>query len=84
MLKRGLRKFDELWLLLGSGFEPVSLETILSKKTSLDIKLCHWEKDLGAGPLWDLIALIIITKALSPEICFEIGTGHGRTTTSCA
>ena len=36
--------------------------------------------DYVAGSMWDLLAVCMIARHRSPKVCFEIGTGHGRTT----
>ncbi len=62
------------------GLRSEPLEALLSGRDNLDLRFADWDKDLGAGSFWDLTAIVALTKLVNPTICFEIGTGHGRTT----
>lgn len=62
------------------GLQPEQLESLLSRCNKLDLRFADWDKDLGAGSFWDLTAIVALTELINPAICFEIGTGHGRTT----
>ncbi len=62
------------------GLRSQQLEALLRDCKHLDLKFADWDRDLGAGSFWDLTAIVAITKWMDPAICFEIGTGHGRTT----
>lgn len=62
------------------GLKAEPLESLLLPCNSLDLKFADWQRDLGAGSFWDLTAIVALTKRIAPTTCFEIGTGHGRTT----
>ncbi len=62
------------------GLQSEELESLLARCHNLDLKFADWDKDLGAGSFWDLTAIVALTKFVNPSACFEIGTGHGRTT----
>lgn len=67
---------------LTSGLAPARLEDILrtlNNDRSMSLRFDDWDKDLGAGTLFDLMAIVAIVRALKPKLCFEIGTGRGRT-----
>ncbi|MEA5581268.1 class I SAM-dependent methyltransferase [Nodularia harveyana UHCC-0300] len=80
MISRLYRRAQEFLLPLYGGLLPIRLEDIINTDEQTSVTLADWNKDLGAGTLWDLFAICLITKVRSPPICFEIGTGHGRTT----
>jgi len=80
LLKRGYRRLQEFFLPLTGGIPPTSVEAILNNATRLNVELADWARDIGAGSMWDLLAVCLIARYFSPRICFEIGTGHGRTT----
>ena len=60
------------------------MEAILERSPDLAIEYTGWQMDIRAGSFWDLTALTAIAKARNPRVCFEIGTGHGRTTLALA
>ena len=62
------------------GVPSQELDSLLAGCNQLDLRFADWAKDLGAGSFWDLTAIVALTKRVNPAICFEIGTGHGRTT----
>jgi predicted O-methyltransferase YrrM len=62
------------------GLRSQSLESLLSRCNHLDLTFDDWDRDAGAGSFWDLTAIVALTRRIDPSMCFEIGTGHGRTT----
>ena len=62
------------------GLQAEPLESLLSRCDQLDLRFADWDRDLGAGSFWDLTAIVALTKLINPAVCFEIGTGQGRTT----
>lgn len=80
MLNRGIRRLKEFWLPIYGGLKPLALTDIPKDCSAIGFKYESWDKDLGAGSFSDLTAIIATAKATSPDTCFEIGAGHGRTT----
>ncbi|MBD1846524.1 class I SAM-dependent methyltransferase [Cyanobacteria bacterium FACHB-63] len=80
MLSRAINRFQEFLLPLTSGISATNMEVILEGATNVPVQLSDWHRDYGAGSMWDLLAVCMIARHYNPKICFEIGTGHGRTT----
>jgi predicted O-methyltransferase YrrM len=80
MLRRAINRFREFMLPLTGGLSATSMDAVLSGSTGLRVELSDWHRDLGAGSMWDLLAACLIARHRAPKVCFEIGTGHGRTT----
>ncbi len=79
MLKRAYRRFQQFMLPMTSGLSATNVETIVDGADHLQVELENWSRDSGAGTLWDLVATCLIARHRAPNVCFEIGTGHGRT-----
>lgn len=80
MLRRAIGRFQEFLLPVTGGITATNVEAILEGSTSLQVELSDWHRDYGAGSMWDLLAICLIARHRRPKVCFEIGTGHGRTT----
>jgi hypothetical protein len=79
-----LKKAEHMLFPVTSGFESVSLDRIVNRRRNLNLKFPAWNSDSGAGTFWDLTTIAAITESLAPQLCFEIGTGHGRSTWTMA
>lgn len=84
MIRTQLHKFQRMIFPITCGVPAKSMFDIIGGTNNLDIKLEDWEKDLGAGNYWELVALSSLVKRFSPKTIFEIGTGHGRSTLQIA
>lgn len=80
MLGRGYRRVQQFLLPLTGGISATSVEAILSGANKLTVQLADWDRDPGAGSMWDLLVTCLIARHRTPSVCFEIGTGHGRST----
>ena len=79
MLLRTVRRLRQALFLLNVGVPAVSIEDLVGSSSTTELVLSDWAKDRGAGSLWDLVAVCLLARSRSPGICFEIGTGEGRT-----
>ncbi len=80
MLARAYRRLQQFLFPITGGISATSVEAIVSGASQLTVKLADWDRDSGAGSMWDLLAVSLIARYRNPRVCFEIGTGHGRTT----
>jgi predicted O-methyltransferase YrrM len=80
VLRRSLNRFQEFMLPLTGGISATNMDIILKGTKLVNVQLSDWDKDYGAGSIWDLLAVSLIAHNFNPKVCFEIGTGHGRTT----
>ena len=80
MLRRLVSRTREFMFPLTSGLAPIRMDELLGGVSEAGVQLADWDKDLGAGSMWDLLAVCLLAAVRRPLVCFEIGTGHGRTT----
>jgi len=80
MLKRGYRRIQAFLLPLTGGVKTANIYEIVSGLKRADLILHDWDRDYGAGSMWDLISACLIARHRQPKLVFEIGTGHGRST----
>lgn len=80
MLKQVYRYLQAGLFNASCGLPSEPLESLLARCHHLELKFADWDRDPGAGSFWDLTAIVALARLVDPAICFEIGTGHGRTT----
>lgn len=60
------------------GLPSIALDELAAGEPELAVDLRNWNKDTGAGNLFDTFTLAVVAKVLKPKRVFEIGTGDGR------
>lgn len=80
MFKKFYQRLREFMLPITGGIRATNMETLLGDAPALDITLEDWQKCPAAGSMWDLLTVCILAKQRNVLTCFEIGTGHGRST----
>jgi predicted O-methyltransferase YrrM len=84
VIARALRHARQLAFPLFRGVPAIRIEDALGAAARCRLDLADWALDPGAGSFWDLAAVALIARVHAPRVCFEIGTGHGRTTLQLA
>ncbi len=80
MITRAYSRLQEFMLPVTGGIKSIRMDSLVYDAKRLDVTLGDWDRDPGAGTMWDLLTVCMLARHLKPKVCFEIGTGHGRTT----
>ena len=60
------------------NLRQIEIEELFPFEPNLILNLHNWHRDLRAGGFLDTATLAFLVRAIRPSICFEIGTGNGR------